>query len=134
MACVRFTMKCGHLLLAPGLFISCAPSLSMSGQEAEAALAAAQDARACELAEMQARLEQAAQAAAEDLDAAALDRSRLLGRRAGQMPFFCCRKDRSNLIGLVILTVFRVLRLWRTWTPRARPLAPSGQARRTDVF
>ena len=62
--------------------------MSMSGQEAEAALAAAQEARACELAEMQARLEQAAQAAAEDLDAAALDRSRLLGRRAGQISLF----------------------------------------------
>ncbi len=54
-------------------------------QEAEAALAAAQDARQGELAEMRARLEQAAQAAAEDLDAAALDRSRLLGRRAQRL-------------------------------------------------
>ena len=70
------------------LAVSHAPSLNMFGQEAEAALAAAREARACELAEMQARLEQAAQAAAEDLDAAALDRSRLLGRRAGQIPLF----------------------------------------------
>lgn len=49
-------------------------------QGAETALAEAQEARQDELAEMQARLEQSAQAAAADLDAAALDRSLLLGR------------------------------------------------------
>ena len=50
---------------------------------------------------MQARLEQAAQAAADDLDTAALDRSRLLGRRAQHLTTrFETKKDRGRSTGV----------------------------------